>query len=142
MSKVAIKYGATNISTNQGNANRGEMNVFDLSVSDTTGDQIVYNPSVIGTLNRSTAKRSGKMVLFSFVFSNSNSIAANTTFFSVDSTLCPGSQIDFVCAHYSTSANTTTPVRVAITSNGEIFAYDTQDVGNTRGELIWFIEQG
>lgn len=143
MSKVAIHYGASANQQSQGSNRAVEIKVRDISVG-TNDELITYDSSVIGTLTRSSAKRYGKVVVFSFVFTNSSQISSNTALFTIDSSIAPSGQIDCVGANYSSADNVTNPTRLSIsTSNSTtaVFSFDTLKIGNVRGEMVWLIKE-
>lgn len=142
MSKVAIHYGASANQQRQGSNRAVEIKVRDISVG--TDDELIkYDSSVIGTLTRSSAKRYGKVMVFSFVFTNSSQISSNTALFTIDSSIAPSDQTDCVGANYSSADNVTNPTRLSIsTSNSTttIFSFDILKTGNVRGEMVWLIK--
>ena len=142
MSKVAIHYGASANQQNQGSNRSVEIKVRNISVG--TGNELItYDSSVIGTLTRSSAKRYGKVLVFSFVFTNSSQISQNTALFTIDSSIAPSDQIDCVGANYSSAEYVVYPTRLSISTSGStttIFSFDTLKTGNVRGELVWFIK--
>ena len=142
MSKVAIHYGASANKQSQGSNRAVEIKIRDISVG--TDDELIkYDSSVIGTLTRSSAKRYGKVLVFSFVFTNSSQISSNTTLFTIDSSIAPSDQTDCVGANYSSADLAVYPTRLSIsTSNSTttIFSFDTLKTGNVRGEMVWLIK--
>lgn len=142
MSKVAIHYGASANQQRQGSNRAVEIKVRDISVG--TDDELIkYDSSVIGTLTRSSAKRYGKVLVFSFVFTNSSQIPLNTTLFTIDSSIAPSDQTDCVGANYSSADLAVYPTRLSIsTSNSTttIFSFDILKTGNVRGEMVWLIK--
>lgn len=143
MSKVIARYGASANIQNQNGTRSVDIKVKTISVGTSNDSLIKYDSSVIGTLTRSSAKRYGKVVVFSFVFTNSSQIPLNTTLFTIDSSIAPSDQTDCVGANYSSADLAVYPTRLSIsTSNSTttIFSFDTLKAGNVRGEMVWLIK--
>lgn len=140
MSKVAVRYGAAANAQDQGSNRAVGIKVKEISVGTSSSDLIQFDNS-FGTLLRANAKRFGRVVVFSFVFEHTGTVAANIPYFTIDSSIAPEDQIDFIGANYSSNDNKTGIIRLAVATSNSVttlFSYNQITAGNTRGEAVWF----